>query len=84
MREIDAIQARAIAYERFGTPGRHAPQDRAYLLRLINSEDAIEVVARELAAQDGFSAEQYEAATFAWGPYKTSARAVLTALACGA
>lgn len=36
MSELDAIRARAEAYATHGTPGLHAPQDRAYLLALVD------------------------------------------------
>ena len=37
MNELDAIRARAEAYALHGTPGLHAPQDRAYLLKALDA-----------------------------------------------
>lgn len=42
MSELGAIKARAEAFTSHGTPGRHAPQDRAALLRIVAAvEDAV-------------------------------------------
>jgi len=42
--ELEGIRARATAYRIWGTHGRHAPQDRAFLLTELRKRD--EVIAR--------------------------------------
>jgi hypothetical protein len=41
MSALDGIQARAKAYAEHGTPGLHAPQDRARLLAAVHAVEAL-------------------------------------------
>jgi hypothetical protein len=53
---LDAIRTRAKAYAEHGTPGLRAPQDRAYLLAIIDAQqaklDAIEADTKAMRARE--------------------------------
>ena len=52
--ELEGIRARATAYRIWGTPGRHAPQDRDYLLAELRKRD--DALARVEALADKWAA----------------------------